>query len=48
MRNGCKKVRKVVGMYFGDGNPLENRAKRAKKRAVNAVERILWEDCVWE
>ena len=30
-------------------DPLENREKKAKKKAVvKAVERILWKDCVWK
>ena len=44
IRNGCKKSQKGCQHVLRQNNPPENRAKRAKKRAV---ERILWEDCVW-
>ena len=47
IHNGSKtKVRKVVRYVLRKRDPLENRAKRAKIRAVNAVERISWKDCV--
>jgi hypothetical protein len=46
--NSCKKVRKCCQYVLQKSNPLENRATKAKKRAVvKAVKRILWKDCVW-
>ena len=48
IRYGCqKKVRIIDGMYFRK-NPPESKAKRAKKRVVKAVERILEKECVVE
>ena len=46
--NSCKKVRKCCQYVLQKSNPLENRATKAKKRAVvKAVKCILWKDCVW-
>jgi hypothetical protein len=39
IRNGCKKSQKGCQHVLWQNNPPKNRAKRAKKRAV---ERILW------
>ena len=48
IRNGCKRSQKGCQYILRKTNPLENKAKKAKKRAViKAVERIMWKDCVW-
>ena len=44
IRNGCKKSQKGCQHVLWQNNPPKNRAKRAKK---GAVERILWRDCMW-
>ena len=46
IRNGWEKGQKGCQYILWESNPLENRAKRAKKRAVRLVERILWNDCL--
>ena len=43
-----KKSQKGCQYVLRKRDPLENRAKRAKKKAVNVVERISWKDCVWK
>jgi hypothetical protein len=47
IHNGCqkKKFRKVVSAT-SERNAPKNRAKRAKKTPENAVERILWKNCI--
>ena len=46
IRNGWEKGQKGCQYILRERNPLENRAKRAKKRAVRLVERIVWNDCL--
>jgi hypothetical protein len=41
IRNGCQKSQKCCQYVLRKSNSLENRVKRAKERAVKAVERIL-------
>jgi hypothetical protein len=41
-KNSQNDRRHILRQY----DSLENRAKRTKKRAVNAVERIVWKNCV--